>query len=156
MWGGREGVSQFSVKHFCLTVPKNFVGQHFSVSLTSGIEKKLWWEMAEGRERVSRFSVKTFCLAVAKNFAGERFCAVVCKTYVNEKTYRWGREEGMSIKVLRWIFFFTVAKKFVWQSFSVSLFSGIKKNCDKRGRRRGREYHNFLWKIFVPQYQKIS
>ena len=50
--------------------------------------------MAEGRERVSRFSVKTFCLAVAKNFAGERFCAVVCKTYVNEKTYRWGREGG--------------------------------------------------------------
>ena len=32
-------MSQFSEKIFCLTVPKNFVGQPFSVSLVSGIEK---------------------------------------------------------------------------------------------------------------------
>ena len=32
-------MSLFSVEIFCLTVPKNFVGEPFSVSLISGIEK---------------------------------------------------------------------------------------------------------------------
>ena len=36
----KEGeVSRFPSKNFCLTVPKNFVGEPFSVSLISGIEK---------------------------------------------------------------------------------------------------------------------
>ena len=33
------GVSRFSVELFCLTVPKNAVGEPFSLSLISGIEK---------------------------------------------------------------------------------------------------------------------
>ena len=33
------GVSRFAVEFFCLTVAKNFVGQPFSVSLISGMEK---------------------------------------------------------------------------------------------------------------------
>ena len=36
--GGRE-YHDFLSKIFCLTVPKIFVGEPFSVSLTSGIEK---------------------------------------------------------------------------------------------------------------------
>ena len=32
-------MSQFFVEIFCLTVPKIFVGESFSVSLISGIEK---------------------------------------------------------------------------------------------------------------------
>ena len=32
-------VSRFSFDFFCLTVPKNNVGEPFSVSLNSGIEK---------------------------------------------------------------------------------------------------------------------
>ena len=32
------GVSQFSVEFFCLTVPKNYVKEPFSVSLISGIK----------------------------------------------------------------------------------------------------------------------
>ena len=36
--GKGGGVSPFSVSFFCLTVPKNFVGQPFRVSLFSGIE----------------------------------------------------------------------------------------------------------------------
>ena len=36
----RDGqVSRFPSKIFCLTVPKNFVGEPFSVSLISGIAK---------------------------------------------------------------------------------------------------------------------
>ena len=33
-------MSRFYVEFFCLTVPKNFVGESFSVSLISGIEKR--------------------------------------------------------------------------------------------------------------------
>ena len=33
------GYHDFPLKIFCLTVPKNFVGESFSVSLISGIEK---------------------------------------------------------------------------------------------------------------------
>ena len=37
---GKEGEYQDSAsENFCLTVPKNFVGEPFSVSLISGIEK---------------------------------------------------------------------------------------------------------------------
>ena len=36
--GGGE-ISRFSVKTFCLTVPKNFVGEPISVSLISGFER---------------------------------------------------------------------------------------------------------------------
>ena len=41
-WGGGGEVSRcqdFPSKVFCLTVPKNFVGEPFSVSLFSGVEK---------------------------------------------------------------------------------------------------------------------
>ena len=41
MWGGGGEYQDFPSKIFCLTVPKNFVGQPFSVSLISGIEKTL-------------------------------------------------------------------------------------------------------------------
>ena len=34
-----DGLHDFLPILFCLTVPKNFVGEHFCVSLISGIEK---------------------------------------------------------------------------------------------------------------------
>ena len=37
--GGGGEYRKFPSKIFCLTVPKNFVGEPFSVSLISGIEK---------------------------------------------------------------------------------------------------------------------
>ena len=50
----REGEYQdFPSKIFCLTLPKNFVGKDFSVSLISGIEK-IW--ISDGG--MSRFSVE--------------------------------------------------------------------------------------------------
>ena len=44
-------MSRFSVEIFCLTVPKNFVGEPFSVSLISGIEK---FYGSEGYVRIFR------------------------------------------------------------------------------------------------------
>ena len=35
----RRVMSRFPVEIFCLTAPRNFVGQTFSVSLLSGLEK---------------------------------------------------------------------------------------------------------------------
>ena len=40
--GGREGISRFSVKNFCLTVPKNFVEETFCVS------KNFWYRKMLG------------------------------------------------------------------------------------------------------------
>ena len=37
----KGGVSRSSVEIFCLTVPKIFVGEHFRMSLISGIPKVL-------------------------------------------------------------------------------------------------------------------
>ena len=39
LWIKRGEYQKFLSKNFCLTVPKNFVGEPFSVSLISGIEK---------------------------------------------------------------------------------------------------------------------
>ena len=48
-----EGYRDFPSKTFCLTVPKIFVGESFSVSLFSGIEKKIWIRAGRG--------TKSFC-----------------------------------------------------------------------------------------------
>ena len=78
----------FLSKLLCLTVPRNFVGRAFSVSLLSGAEK-VW--IREGG--VSRVSVEIFFLTVPKNFVGEPFCAVFQKISVVKK---WMREGGVS------------------------------------------------------------
>ena len=50
---------------FCLAVPKNAVGEPFSLSLFSGIEK-VWMRGWGGG--VSRFSVEIFVSPTAENF----------------------------------------------------------------------------------------
>ena len=58
----------FPSKIFCLTVPKIFVGEPFSVSLISGIEKD-WMRGWEGE--CQDFPSKICCLTVPKIFVGE-------------------------------------------------------------------------------------
>ena len=77
--GGGE-YQDFPSKIFCLTVPKNFVGEPFSVSLISGIEQ---FYASEGY--VTIFCRNFFCLTLPKNFVGEPFCAVFQKIYGSEK-----------------------------------------------------------------------
>ena len=65
----KEGeVSRFISKFFCLTVPKNSVGEPFSLSLLSGIEK-VWMRGWEGDRQ--DFPSKISCLTVPKIFVGE-------------------------------------------------------------------------------------
>ena len=57
----------FPSTDFCLTVPKNFVGETFTVALFSGSQKV---GIGGGYQD---FPSKTFCLTVTKNFVGEPF-----------------------------------------------------------------------------------
>ena len=50
---------KFSSKTFCLTVPKNFVGEPFSVSLISGTEKV--WIREGGIKIFSQFFFVSQC-----------------------------------------------------------------------------------------------
>ena len=78
----REGKYQdFPSKIFCLTVPKNIVGELFSLSRISGIEK---FYVSEGY--VTIFCRNFFCLTVPKNFVEEPFCAVLQKISGSEKS----------------------------------------------------------------------
>ena len=65
----RGGYHDFSFKFFCLTVPKNFVVEHFGVSENFGYQKILC--IREGGYHVS--PSKNLCHTVPKNFVGEHF-----------------------------------------------------------------------------------
>ena len=56
-------INSFRRKFFCLTVPKNFVWEPFSVSLISGTEKFFMLQKV-----MSRFSVEFFLFHSAENF----------------------------------------------------------------------------------------
>ena len=58
----------FPSKVFCLTVPKIFVGEPFSVSLISGVEK-----ICASEGYVTIFLRIVFCLTVPKNSVAESF-----------------------------------------------------------------------------------
>ena len=65
----KEGLSRLFIQNFCLTVPKNFVREQFSVSENFDYRKTFLH-----KKEISRFSVKKFCLTVPKNFVGDPFC----------------------------------------------------------------------------------
>ena len=69
LWMSSGGVSNFSVDFFCRTVSKNAVGEPFSLSLISGIEKIRKRELG-GRGECQDFPSKLSCLKVPKNFVG--------------------------------------------------------------------------------------
>ena len=82
-------MSRFLVEIFCLTVPKKFVGEPFSVSLISGIQKVWMWEWGGGGGggECQDFPSKIFCLTVRKNFVGGPFCAVFQRISGSQKFY---------------------------------------------------------------------
>ena len=78
--GRREGVSRFSVEKFCLTVPKNFVGERFSVPLKSGTKTFM------PKRGKSRFSTeKMLSHSTPKTSYGNT--SVFYKTFGIQKTY---------------------------------------------------------------------
>ena len=67
---GGEKYQDFPSKFFCLTVPKTFVGEVFTVVLISDSEKVYG---QEGGGEYQDFPSKIFCLTVPKKFVGESF-----------------------------------------------------------------------------------
>ena len=63
-------MSRFPVEIFCLTEPKNAVGEPFSLSLISGIKKV---DERVGGQEYQDFPSKIFCLTVPKNLLGQPF-----------------------------------------------------------------------------------
>ena len=84
----------FASKIICLTVPKNAVGESFSLSLISGIEK-VWMK---GGGEVSSIAVEFFCLTVPKRFLGEPFSVSIILDTEKVWMRRWG---GGCIKIFR-------------------------------------------------------
>ena len=56
---------------FCLTVPKNSVGEYFTVAIISGIEKA--WIREVGGGGVSKLSVEKFLSHTAEKFCRGTF-----------------------------------------------------------------------------------
>ena len=107
----REGEYQdFPSKIFCLTVPKNFVGEPFRVSLISGIEK---FYAQEGY-------VTTFrCLAVPKKFRTRTVLGCDSENFRGRKSLDKREGGGGSIKIYRPKFLcLTVPKISVAEPFS--------------------------------------
>ena len=75
-WGG--GSIRIFRRKFFVSVPKNSVGEPFSMPLISGIEN---FYASEG---CHEFLSKIFCLTVPKNFVWEPFCAVFRKVFGSE------------------------------------------------------------------------
>ena len=70
----KELCHDFVSKFFCLTVPKNFIGEPFCAVF----QKMSGSEKVYGKEEGGEYQVfpsKNFCLAKPKNFVGESFSA---------------------------------------------------------------------------------
>ena len=78
---GRGEYQGFPSKVFRLMVPKNFVGELFSV-IIFGCRKNSCF-----RGLCHDFSSKFFCLTVPKDSVGEPFCTVFQKISGSEKVY---------------------------------------------------------------------
>ena len=148
----------FPSKFFCLTVPKNFVGEPFSVSLISGIEN---FYALEGYDTIFDFLSKFFCLTVLKNFVGESF-SVSLISGIEKYWIRGGRKyRDFPSKV----FCLTVPKNFVEEPFSVSLISGIDNFYASEGYATIFDFlskffcltvpKNFVGELFCAVFQKI-
>ena len=127
-------------------MPKNFVGEPFSVSLISGTEN-VWIRRGE----YQYFSSKITCLTVPKNFVEEPFRVSLISA--TEKVYE--QEGRVVLRVSVENFFSHSAKNFRRGGgcFSVSLISGIEKVWIRGG---GGNIKIFRRKIFVSQCRKFS
>ena len=120
-----RGVSRIWSKIFGLTVPKNFVGEFFTVAIFLGIEKVC----IRGEGEYHNFPSKIFCLTVPKISVGNSF--TVAKISGIEKV--WIRERGEYQEFWSKIFCLKVPKSFIGEPFSVSLISGTEKVWITRG-----------------------
>ena len=132
---------RFSIfcRNFFVSVPKNFVGESFSVSLISGVEK-VW-----RRGGYQDFPSKIFCLTVPKFSVVESFTVVLISG--SEKVY--GQEGGgwVGVGISRFSvenFLSYSAEISVGESFTVALISGMEKVWIRGGGVSRFSVENFL------------
>ena len=89
---------------FCVAVPKNFIGEPFSVSFISGSKNFML------QRPMSRFSFEKFLSHSAGKFRREPFCAVFQKTSGSEK-FSDKNGGGGSIRILRPTLFVSQCQK---------------------------------------------
>ena len=131
----------FLSKMFCLTVPKNSVGESCIVALISGT-KKVW---KGGGGGVSRCSVEVFLSHTAENFRrGNLYCCI------NFGPGKFVKEGGKYQDYPSKSFCLTVPKIFVGESSIVAIISGTEKFWKAGG------CLYFLSKVFCVTLPKIS
>ena len=102
LWIRRGEYHDFPSEFFCLTVPKNFVGDPFGVSLIWGIEN---FYASEGYVTIFR---RKFFVSVPKHFVKGPFCADFQRNYGSEKV---SGSEGGSITIFCQTFFVSQCRK---------------------------------------------
>ena len=92
-----RGYQNFPSKFFCLTVPKNFVGEHFSVSLVSGTQNLY---VSEGYVTIFDFQSKFFVSQCPKiSWANPSLlCFRKSPAAKKFKDERWGRVLRFSVE----------------------------------------------------------
>ena len=108
----------FPSKTFCLTVPKNFEGKPFSVSLLSGADK-VWIREGVGSNKIF---FRNFSSHSAEDFCRE---TLYCFTTFGCRKSFDQRGGGNYQDLLSKNFFLTLPKKFVREPIRVSLISGM-------------------------------
>ena len=101
------GYQDFTSKIYCLTVPKSFVWESFTVELFSSAEK--FWRRGGGGG-YQDFTSKIYCLTVPKSFVWES--VTVELFWGTEKVWRRGGYQDFTSKN----FCLTVPKYFVGES----------------------------------------
>ena len=144
----RKGVSGVAFINFCLKMPKIFGGKPSCVSQTFFLSKMLG--IREGR--ISRFSVKIVFRHSTGSF---RRGTILCfKKFRLSKVFtpkmgisRFSKENLLSQSPIK-------QRRKTLVCITKILVS--KNLLDKRGRRRVREYHDFMSKTFVLECQEKS
>ena len=130
--GGGGDYHDFPSKVFCLTVPKKSVGEPFSLSLNSGIEKI--WMRGWGGGGCPDFPSKFSCLTVPKGFVGQPSSVSLIPGI--EKFYA----SEVYVTIFCRICWCNSAAKIVGEPFCVfTKFLVSKKFMDKRGGGRRRK-----------------
>ena len=134
----------FLSKNFCLTVPKIFVGEPFSVSLISGIEK------VYSSENYVTIFLPEFFVSQHRNIS-QKNPSVLCFRKILVAKKFMDKSEGEVSRFPSKIFCLTLPKTFVGEPFSVSLISGIEKVYSSEN-----YVTIFLPEFFVSQHRNIS
>ena len=126
-------------------MPKNFVGEHFSVSLISGIQN---FYVSEGYVTIFVFQSKDFVPQCPKISWANPSLLCFRKTPVAKKfkDEKWGRVLRFSVEN----FLSRSAKNFRWGTLLCFINFGYGKCLDKRG-----GYQYFCRKLFVSQCRKF-